>query len=190
MAFFQTPELSIVDAPAAKTHRTVPLHKRQIRFIYLHATARAAPGNSALWLSTSSKPPVSCHRLIDRDGTIYKIVPDEWIAYTQGNGVMGVRSREHRNLNTDGLSIELENENRIRAPYDPYPSLQLRSLTLQVIEWWGLYGILPVLYHSDVDAAKHDPSGFPRDIFHGMLLGTLGYVLAAGRAKNDGGMAW
>ncbi|MDQ5827579.1 MAG: N-acetylmuramoyl-L-alanine amidase [Chloroflexota bacterium] len=173
MAFFVVPPLSIVDVPADKHHRVIPLTRRSIRFIYLHATGAPEGSDSLAWLSTSSDPPVSCHRLISRNGIIHKIVPDEWIAFTQGFGVMGRRSKDTVNLNRDGLSIEFENSNRLHPPFERYDDAQLRSGAWQVVEWWSFYGFLPVLRHSDVDANKHDPSGFPWEQFNSILLAVL-----------------
>lgn len=173
MPLFTVPPLHIVDTPADIQHHAKPLVPRSIRFIYLHATGAAPGGNSVAWLSTSSRPPVSCHRLISRNGVIHKIVADEHIAFTQGFGVMGSRNKDSVNLNRDGLSIEFENSNRMHPPYETYSPEQLRAGAWQVVEWWSLYGFLPLLYHSYVDAAKHDPSAFPRHEFDRAILTVL-----------------
>lgn len=158
--YYRTNALDIIDMPADKTHcggtRIFPP-----RFIYIHATGGT---DSRAWLTHTSVPPVSCHRLISKNGTIYKIVPDNVKAYTQGYGTMG----HHKPLgeltcNTDGLSVELENLDNGK---DPYPRVQVRSLALQIDEWWSMYGYLPLLAHSDVDVNKKDPQGFTWNILY------------------------
>lgn len=174
---FNTSPLEIIDVPADRYHQAVPVLPRDIRFIYLHSTGAPSGQTSIVWLTTSSRPPVSAHRLISRAGTIYKLVRDEHIAFTQGNGRLGDRSPAYRNLNIDGLSIELENENRRHPPFEDYPAAQLHACAMQVVEWWSMYGFLALLYHCDVDAQKHDPSGFPRERFDGMLATELARYL-------------
>lgn len=171
---FTTLPLSIQDVKVAPTHYMKPLRERRIRFIFLHATGASAGHSSVPWLAGRARPPVSAHRVIDRDGTIYKLVSDANIAFTQGRGSMGGRGPEHENLNIDGLSIELENENRRRPPYEEYPAPQLKACAAQIVEWIGAYGWLPILYHSDVDAEKHDPSGLPREVLDAYIARLIG----------------
>ena len=164
LPLFTTSPLDIVDAPADEKH-TGRARRMPPCFIYLHATGGK---NSLSWLTTESVPPVSCHRLIAKDGTIYKIVPDELEAWTQGFGVLGARGPGlPMNCNRDGLSIEFENMDDGK---DPYPAIQLLSGARQVFEWHGLYGFLPILGHADVDTRKKDPAGFPWNIWYGLLV--------------------
>jgi N-acetyl-anhydromuramyl-L-alanine amidase AmpD len=158
---FPTPPLTIIDHPA-DSHHCGGLRINPPKYIYLHASGGT---NSLRWLSTDSPPtnPVSCHRLISKQGTIYKIVPDNINAWTQGYGIIGGRNAHAQNLNIDGLSIELENLDNFK---DNYPPEQIRSCAMQVVEWWGAYGFLPILSHAAVDPRKHDPAGFPWASFH------------------------
>jgi N-acetyl-anhydromuramyl-L-alanine amidase AmpD len=163
LPLFQTSNLDIVDAPANLSHRG-RARRMPPCFIYLHATAGT---DSLKWLRATSSPAVSCHRLIAKDGTIYKILPDELMAWTQGYGWMGERGPGRATTcNTDGLSLEFENTN---TGYDPYPLIQVLQGARQCYEWWGLYGLLPILNHADVDPRKDDPRGFPRRVFDGYL---------------------
>lgn len=167
---FKTPPLNIIDWPADADHKG----DNRIwppKYIYVHHTGGT---DSRDWLSKTSRPVVSCHRLISKNGTIYKIVDDRDVAYTQGFGVLGARNQNVMNLNRDGLSIELENVGNGR---DPYPDIQVWSCALQVREWIGLYGWLPILSHKDVDPRKNDPTGFPWTTFNNMLAAALAEVL-------------
>ncbi|MBA3946125.1 MAG: N-acetylmuramoyl-L-alanine amidase [Herpetosiphonaceae bacterium] len=151
---FQTPPLMVIDQPADNLHcgglRLPP------QFIIVHATQGT---NSAHWLSTDSplSNPVSAHRLIGKDGTLWKLVPDEVQAYHAGYGVIGsIGPGEAVNFNAVSLGVELENLN---DGVDPYPPAQLASCAAQIVEWWGKYGFLPVMSHAAIDWRKTDPFG-------------------------------
>jgi len=116
---------------------------------------------------------VSCHRLIARAGTIYKIVPDHEVAYTQGPADIGPIPENGQNVNQWALSIELENLGNGQL----YPDAQLRAAAAQVAEWWGAYGFLPILYHRQIQNDKYDPFAFPRGQFDGLLRDYLKRVL-------------
>jgi N-acetylmuramoyl-L-alanine amidase len=158
---YSTNPLPIVDHPADRLH-CCGQTRLGYRFIFLHSTGGT---NSLDWLSTTSPAdkPVSCHRLIAKDGTVYKIVPDDKTAYTQGPSEIGPLPSHTQNANNWSLSIELENLDNGR---DPYPAAQLESCVHQVVEWWGLYGFLPVVAHAWMQADKHDPAGFPWELFY------------------------
>jgi N-acetylmuramoyl-L-alanine amidase len=149
---FQTAPLLIIDRPADAAHAGA-LARLGYRFIVLHATGGT---NSLNWLSTTSSPPVSIHRLITKSGAIYKIVPDEVAAYHAGPARVGPLPSADANVNNWSLGIEIENLNDGR---DPYPAAQLDSAALQIVEWWGAYGLLPLVAHAWIDSRKHDPAG-------------------------------
>ena len=154
---FHTDPLEIVDVYPPATTEHYSNDRLGFEHIYLHGTGGT---DSAAWLSTTSKPPVSAHRLIRRNGQIVKIVDDRFVAFTQGFGHMeGI----HFNLNRIALSIELENLNDGKQPFT---QAQLISCAKQVVEWHGLYGTLPILYHHYVENDKpFCPRNFPRFIF-------------------------
>lgn len=159
MTWFQTEPLDIIDAPADEHHkggRTVLIPRR----IVIHATAGT---NSLRWLTRQSIPEVSVHRLIARDGRIYKLGEDWEVMYHVGHATMfphpfiGLT-----NANYTSLGIELENTN---DGTQEYTSSQLASAAGQVVEWIGQFGYIPVVSHADLDARKHDPFRFPWEQF-------------------------
>jgi hypothetical protein len=95
MSYFFTPPLAIKDLPADHLHAGGPYRTPQ--FIFLHASAGKSSG---AWLSTSPQSRVSCNRLIEKDGTNYKIVADGTNAWTQGYGVMGPYGPPHTTVHT------------------------------------------------------------------------------------------
>jgi N-acetyl-anhydromuramyl-L-alanine amidase AmpD len=165
---FSTPPLVIIDQLADERHRADS--RLGFDFIFFHHTGGR---DSRAWLSKTSSPPVSCHRLISRNGTIYKIVPDHLVAFTQGPADIGPIPENGENANQRGLSIEFEN----LGNGQDWPEAQLRSGAAQVVEWWGAYGWLPILYHKQVQANKNDPYGFPRDRFDRLVLEQLRALL-------------
>jgi N-acetylmuramoyl-L-alanine amidase len=164
---FPTRPLDVIDFPADSRHHG-GLRRYSPLVIVLHATGGV---NSLDWLTRSPQSDVSSHRLITKGGLIYKLVADELVAHTQGYGNIGrYRSTEALGLNDIALSIELENMNTGR---DPYPEAQLVACAHQVHEWYGKYGLLPVLSHALVDGRKNDPLGFPWRRFHQLQLEVL-----------------
>lgn len=168
---FATPDLPIVDYPAAPTHYMLGRAGFQPLQIILHHTGGK---NSLQWLSRTSNPRVSTHRLITKTGINYKIVKDEDTAFCAGFGSIGPIDPDSadpagvpRNLNECTLNIEIEN---MGTGYDPYPPDQIRMVALQIREWWGKYGFLALLGHGHVDSRKDDPKGF-----NWPLLSTLLY---------------
>src|SRR5690349_9431690 len=95
MSYFQTPPLQITDHPADAAHAG-GLARLGYRFIAIHATGGV---DSLNWLSTTSAPPVSIHRLISKDGRIYKIVPDGTAAYHAGPAHVGPLPSAEANVN-------------------------------------------------------------------------------------------
>lgn len=165
---FSTPPLSIIDHPADSVH-CCGMTRLGYRWIVLHATAGT---NSLNWLSTTSPDnnPVSIHRLIAKDGTIYKIVSDEHVAYHAGPAVVGRLPTTSQNINNWSLGIELENLN---DGHDPYPDRQLDACVLQVAEWIGMYGFIPIVAHTWIQSNKRDPAGFDWPEFYRRLWARL-----------------
>lgn len=152
---FATPALTVKTVHADAKHfggqRLPP------KYIVIHATGGT---NSLGWLTTDSPltNPVSVHRLIAKDGTITKIVNDDETAWHAGFGIVGsLGPSKVPNVNTLSLGIELENLNNGK---DDYPAAQVLACAAQIVEWWGVYGFLPVLSHAAIDPRKNDPLGF------------------------------
>lgn len=167
---FLTPPLPIVDRPAAATHFTPGRGGFRPRFITLHHTGGT---NSLNWLTYTSRPFVSAHRLISKAGINYKLVRDEDTAFCAGFAIVGPVDPDTndpagvpRNFNQDSLNIELENLGDGR---DPYPWVQMDMCAAQCAEWIGMYGYLSIVGHGWVDARKDDPLGWDWDLFYHLL---------------------
>lgn len=171
MTLFYTPPLKVVDLPADANHKG-GFSPRAKQAIWLHSTVGR---DSRAWLTTTPGSNASAHRLIGKDGTIYKLVPDDVAAWTEGPAVWYDPPAIKTNPNRTGLSIELENLN---TGVDPYPVPQLVSCARQIVEWWGLYGWLPLIYHRYLQPDKSDPAGFPRSQFDIIVRDYLATVLS------------
>lgn len=162
--WFSTPALDITNAPADENHRG-PFSIMCAMRIVIHDTEGL---NSLPWLTTTSRPPVSIHRYIDRTGRIYKVVEDSGIAWHVGKSVMLPGPHHHLiSCNLTSLGIELE---RAKNDTSAYPEAQLSSAASQVVEWWGAHGYLPVVGHGTLDTGKTDPGYFPWNEFLGMVI--------------------
>lgn len=173
MYLFSTPPLAIIDYPADEYHMST--NRLDYEVIWIHATAYTGPvgsGDSREWLSKTSNPPVSVHRL-GRYGKLYKIVPDHKVAWTQGFTCFDSVHGHDIDPNRVSLSYEIENNNI----GEPYSDIDLGLCADQCVEWIGAYGWLPILYHMNCDYRKSDPYGFPREKFWGMLRDRLARYL-------------
>ncbi len=161
--YFITPPLTIIDRPADDRHTGPARPLGDIKYFILHATVGSLE-SSLDWLTTNPNSSVSVHRLIDRDGTIYKLISDEYIAYHVGRSRVGMTL----DLNPFSLGVELVNTN---SGHDPYPYHQVLSTAQQVAEWQSFYGERPILDHATVDTkGKTDPRGFDWHLFYSLLI--------------------
>lgn len=102
---------------------------------------------------------VSAHYIIDRDGTIYELVPPDRVAWHAGVSTFGGRA----NVNEFSIGIELVNRNDGR---DPYPDAQIIATAELVADLMRRYNIPQsrIVSHADVAVPrgrKTDPRGFP-----------------------------
>lgn len=148
MALYSTIPLAVIDLPAAASHTGAARPISAIRGIILHSTEGS---DSRAWLSRTSSPPVSIHRLIRRQpGEHYKILPDTRVAWHAGSGVWG-----NYKVNDVTLGVELE-----RQGSQGYTEYQLDEAAALIVEWWSLYGFIPLMGHGQVDPwRRSDPVG-------------------------------
>jgi N-acetyl-anhydromuramyl-L-alanine amidase AmpD len=135
------------------------------QFIVLHHTGRWP---AVRYLTTDMSSDVSSHRYIEPYYSIMKLVDDDLIAYTQGFADVGPWSDKFaKNFNAVSLSIEMAYDPMRDTAWSPQV---VWLAACQCCEWWGKYGLLPIVYHSQIDIRKDDPLRFPRTIFDGYLI--------------------
>ena len=98
---------------------------------------------------------VSCHWLIDEDGTVYRLVAEESRAWHAGKSFWA----GERDINSRSIGIELVNPGH-EWGYRPFPMAQMAALATLATGILGRHAIPArrVLAHSDVaPARKQDP---------------------------------
>jgi len=104
----EVPALEINNNPVAFGHRKTP--SRTIDVVVVHSTFNALGGekyNKEKIISQFRRYGVAAHYLIDRDGSIYQLVPDLHVAYHAGKSKLPDGSS---NLNSRSIGIELMND--------------------------------------------------------------------------------
>ncbi|WOO42991.1 N-acetylmuramoyl-L-alanine amidase [Rubellicoccus peritrichatus] len=106
---------------------------------------------------------VSAHYIIDRDGTIYQLVPDEWVAWHAG--VSKMPSPDDREMvNTFSIGIELlathpDDDPSVKAdPENAFTEAQYASLEQLMEKLTTEYPITAVVGHDEIAPdRKKDP---------------------------------
>jgi len=93
-----------------------------IKLIVIHYTGMQSERESLIRLC-DPKSKVSCHYLINRDGKIYKLIGDRYIAWHAGKSFWG----KFENLNKNSIGIELVNKGH-EFGYTNFKKKQITSL--------------------------------------------------------------
>jgi len=126
---------------------------------------------------------VSAHYLVEEDGRIFQLVPDDRRAWHAGASFWA----GERDVNSRSIGIELVNPGH-EFGYRPFPEAQMRALVDLAGHLLQTYPIQPhyVLAHSDVaPARKQDPG----ELFDWLALAMAGIGLWPDPRPADG-MAW
>jgi N-acetyl-anhydromuramyl-L-alanine amidase AmpD len=143
------------DCPADRNHFTLWRRGYQIEWVVVHSTQGR---DSRKWLSTTSDPPVSIHKLGRGDG-IYSIVPPAHTAWHAGVCLPG-----YEHMNERSLGYEVESLNHDGIAQTPYTDQDYNQAAHTVAGWLFSYG-LPwerVVRHADIAAPpgrRTDPDG-------------------------------
>lgn len=168
--------MNIIELPLDRWLRNDPEYKYntrtgQIKYIIMHSTGGI---DSRDWLSkwnkkvpASDQNDVSIHYLVQRDGRVYKVIPEQHRAWHAGVGVMPDGERDP---NSWSLGIELEHLNE-----PSYTDAQLDSAAELVAALMAQYGITGehVVSHASValpPGRKIDPVNFDWGDFWNRIL--------------------
>ena len=106
------------------------------KMIVLHHTAGGGNVENEVSYLQSNSAGVSIHVCIAKDGTRYRMVDDERVAYHVGYSKTSLGNPNHVSL-----GIELINKGKRTPPFDDYPDAQVESCAEQVVEWMKKYEI-------------------------------------------------
>ena len=125
---------------------------------------------------------VSAHYLIDEDGTVLALVPEDRRAWHAGAGYW----QGERDINSRSVGVELVNPGH-EWGYRPFPDAQMAAFADLARGIMDRHGILPhrVLGHSDVAPARKEDPG---ELFDWRWAGGAGNRLLARpeRGQDDG----
>ncbi|GAA4008563.1 N-acetylmuramoyl-L-alanine amidase [Sphingomonas humi] len=132
-----------------------------VSMIVLHYTGMPTC-EGALDRLCSPEAKVSCHYLIDEDGTLYSLVPEERRAWHAGKSYW----RGIRDVNSASVGIEIVNPGH-EFGYRPFPDEQIATLIPLVTHIKDRHGIGRgnVVGHSDIAPTRKEDPGelFPWD---------------------------
>lgn len=127
---------------------------RGVDMLVLHYTGMPT-GRAALERLCDPAAKVSAHYLIDEDGSVYALVPEDRRAWHAGVSFWAGAT----DINDRSIGVELVNPGH-EWGYRPFPEAQMTALEALAQDIMGRHGIAParVLGHSDVaPRRKQDP---------------------------------
>ncbi|HEY2837419.1 MAG TPA: N-acetylmuramoyl-L-alanine amidase [Rhizomicrobium sp.] len=141
-----------------------------VDMLVLHYTGMAS-GVAALARLCDPAARVSAHYMIDEDGAVYALVPEEHRAWHAGISYWAGAN----DINARSIGIEIVNPGH-EFGYRPFPDAQIASLIIVARDILARHAIPPwrVLGHSDVAPARKDDPG---ELFPWARLATEGIGL-------------
>ena len=145
-----------------KTHYSPNFNdrKHEISMIVLHYTVISTCEESLQRLSDANGPfgPVSSHYLVDRDGTIYRLVDEEHRAWHAGIGTW----KGLKDINSRSIGIEIVNKGvDEKGEGEPFPQAQIEAVIKLCKDIQSRHKIKDIVGHSDVSPTrKSDPGEF------------------------------
>ena len=142
--------MDIIEAPSPNFDaRTAPPS-----VLVLHYTGMKTGPEALDWLRNPASN-VSSHYLVEEDGRVFRLVPEERRAWHAGASFW----RGRRNVNGDSIGIEIVNPGH-EWGYRPFPAAQIAAVTALVGDIRGRWTIddRDIVGHSDVaPERKEDP---------------------------------
>jgi N-acetylmuramoyl-L-alanine amidase len=163
-------ELVTREAPSPNwDERTLP-----VTMAVLHYTGMPSAAEAEARLRDPDAK-VSAHYLVDEDGSVVALVPEDKRAWHAGRSYW----RGISDINSASVGIELVNPGH-EWGYRPFPPAQMRALIPLLAAICGRHRIRPgnVVGHSDVAPARKDDPG---ELFDWPLLARLGLALPVPR---------
>ena len=115
---------------------------KSITSIIIHYTGMQSERESLKRLTNPNKK-VSCHYLINRKGTIFRLVKDKNIAWHAGNSMW----ERYKNLNKNSIGIELVNKGH-KYGYQAFTKIQIKKLVNLCKKLKRKYQKIPRIFHT------------------------------------------
>jgi N-acetylmuramoyl-L-alanine amidase len=174
------PDSTLANAVEASPHHGPRLGHERPSLLILHYTGMKDAATAKAWLS-DPRSQVSCHYLVDEDGTILQMVPEDRRAWHAGRSTW----RDIADVNSASIGIEIVNPGH-EFGYRPFPEAQMAAVTAlarDIVERHAI-GRRDVLAHSDVaPLRKQDPG----EMFDWRRLAAAGVGLHVEPAPLGGG---
>jgi N-acetylmuramoyl-L-alanine amidase len=160
--------MNVIEAPSPNfdPRTTIP------SILVLHYTGMKT-GEEAIARLRDPEARVSSHYVVEEDGRIFRLVPEERRAWHAGVSFW----RGRRNVNGDSIGIEIVNPGH-EFGYRPFPEAQVASviaLTTDIRTRWTIED-RDIVGHSDVAPARKDDPG---ELFPWKRLSEAGHGLWA-----------
>lgn len=137
---------------------------RKITCVVIHSTATGGLSSPLEWLTLPASK-VSAHYLIDKDGTIIRLVLEPDIAWHAGESVWNGQAH----VNAFSIGIELVNPND-GSEYPPAQFASCLELCFSICRDFNIPA-KDVVGHCDIALGrKSDPAGFPWSEFYAALI--------------------
>jgi len=151
-----------------------------IQHLVFHYT-ETPTAQEALEILTSPERKVSCHYLLDTDGSLYQVVPEEFVAWHAGVSAWGGQKK----INHTSIGIEIQNTANVDGRgYPAFSEAQIEALVKMSRGLIEKYKIEPqnIVGHSDIaPSRKQDPGHhFPWEY---LASQGIGHWPAQGRAE-------
>lgn len=143
---------------------------KKIKYIVLHYTGTRSAFDAVEILQDPARQ-VSAHYMVDEDGSILRLVPEEMRAWHAGKSSW----EGETDINSCSIGIEIHNLGHDHG-YRPFPEAQIRAVIALCRDIILRHGILPqhVIAHSDIaPERKKDPG----ELFPWAMLASSGVGL-------------
>lgn len=143
---------------ALSPHHGPRMKDRPIRLIVLHADASPSEAGTLSWFQNPLSK-VSYHVLVGRDGTAYRVVPDDRVAWHAGVSKHPACANP-KSVNTESLGLSFANRHDGHEPLTP---AQRATAKRVIADWRAAWPtIVAVTTHAAVaPGRKTDPEGIP-----------------------------
>ena len=148
----EKPPLTVIDAPSPNfDNRTAPP-----KLIVLHYTGMRTGAEALARLRDPEAPRVSAHYLVEEEGAVFSLVPEERRAWHAGVSSW----RGEKDVNGVSIGIELVNPGHEHG-YRPFPDVQIERLIdlLDDIRRRWIVEDRDIVAHSDIAPSRKDDPG-------------------------------